>query len=425
VLTGGFAVAATEGQSTGSQPVATFTDSGGPEALTDYQASINWGDNSSSPGTITANGDGSFTVSGSHTYAEEGTPAITVTVHHDTAPDATTTSTANVADPAVVLTGGFSVVATEGQSTGSQPLATFTDPGGSEALSDYQASINWGDGQSSSGSISGPNGQGVFTVSGNHTYAEESSNSTIAVTLHHDTAPDASTTSTANVSDAPLTASYATPATSAQSFSGNTATFTDPGTDGTVNDYTATINWGDGQSSSGTVAANSSGGFNVSGTHTYASTGYFTVVTTINDVGGSTVSTSRTMLVYAFAPGGGSFAIGDKNAAVGTSVTFWGAQWSKLNSLSGGAAPASFKGFAKSPTTPARGTGWSTDPGNSAPPPAGPLPAYMAVTVASTATQSGSTISGDTVHIVVVQTKPGYQPDPGHPGTGTVVAQVT
>jgi hypothetical protein len=41
------------------------------------------------------------------------------------------------------------------------------------------------------------------------------------------------------------------------------------------------------------------------------------------------------------------------------------------------------------------------------------------------AIQSGSTISGDTVHIVVVQTKPGYQPDPGHPGTGTVVAQVT
>jgi len=48
----------------------------------------------------------------------------------------------------------------------------------------------------------------------------------------------------------------------------------------------------------------------------------------------------------------------------------------------------------------------------------------MAVIVASSASQSGSTDSGDTVHIVVVHTNPGYQGNPGHPGKGTVVAQV-
>ena len=48
----------------------------------------------------------------------------------------------------------------------------------------------------------------------------------------------------------------------------------------------------------------------------------------------------------------GAFVIGDQNATVGNSVTFWGAQWSGLNSLSGGSAPASFKGFAsQTPTT--------------------------------------------------------------------------
>jgi hypothetical protein len=123
-------------------------------------------------------------------------------------------------------------------------------------------------------------------------------------------------------------------------------------------------------------------------------------------------------------PGGGSFVIGNLNSAIGTSVEFWGAQWHKMNGLSGGPAPASFKGFAESPKTPACGTNWSADPGNSTPPPAGPLPAFMAVIVTSHATKSGNTIHGDTVHIVIVKTNPGYAPNPGHAGTGTVVLNV-
>jgi len=139
--------------------------------------------------------------------------------------------------------------------------------------------------------------------------------------------------------------------------------------------------------------------------------------------------TGETTGVFSFAPGGGSFVIGDKNASVcsqkgcGT-VTFWGAQWWKLNSLTGGPAPASFKGFAESPTTPSCGAVWSADTGNSTPPPDGPLPAFMAVIVTSNASQSGSTDSGDIVHIVIVRTNPGYAPNPGHAGTGTVVAVV-
>jgi hypothetical protein len=121
---------------------------------------------------------------------------------------------------------------------------------------------------------------------------------------------------------------------------------------------------------------------------------------------------------------GGNFVIGDINATIGSSVTFWGAQWWKLNSLTGGAAPAAFKGFANTPASATCGTKWSTRPGNSPPPPAGPLPAFMAVIVSSSIDQSGSTISGDTVHVVIVQTNAGYAPDPGHAGTGTVVAQI-
>jgi Ice-binding-like len=123
-------------------------------------------------------------------------------------------------------------------------------------------------------------------------------------------------------------------------------------------------------------------------------------------------------------PGGGSFVIGDLNSSIGTSVEFWGAQWAKKNSLSGGPAPASFKGFAEFPKTPACGTNWSADPGHSTPPPVGPLPSEMAVIVTSLASQSGNSISGNTPHIVIVKTDPGYAPNPGHAGTGTVVLMV-
>jgi hypothetical protein len=119
----------------------------------------------------------------------------------------------------------------------------------------------------------------------------------------------------------------------------------------------------------------------------------------------------------------GSFVIGDGNASVGSSVTFWGAQWWKLNALSGGPAPASFKGFADSAeTTPACGESWTTRPGNSSSPPQGPLPPFVEVIVASEISKSGPTISGDTTEVALVETEPGYAPNPGHAGTGTVVA---
>jgi hypothetical protein len=118
---------------------------------------------------------------------------------------------------------------------------------------------------------------------------------------------------------------------------------------------------------------------------------------------------------------GGNFVIGDQNASVGNAVTFWGAQWAKNNSLSGGSGPNSFKGFANTPATaPTCGATWSSDPGNSSGAPS-TVPGYTAVIVSSNITKSGSTISGNIVEIVIVKTNPGYGPDPGHAGTGTVV----
>jgi hypothetical protein len=119
----------------------------------------------------------------------------------------------------------------------------------------------------------------------------------------------------------------------------------------------------------------------------------------------------------------GSFVIGDGNAVVGNHVTFWGAQWARVNSLSGGLAPSGFKGFASStsPNPASCGGAWSSQTGRSSAPPSS-VPAYITVIVSSSIMQSGPTISGNTPQMAIIQTDPSYEPNPGHAGTGTVVA---
>ncbi len=48
----------------------------------------------------------------------------------------------------------------------------------------------------------------------------------------------------------------------------------------------------------------------------------------------------------------------------------------------------------------------------------------MSVIVTNKVTKSGSTISGTIFHIVIVKTNAGYDANPGHPGTGTVVGTI-
>ncbi len=324
-----------------------------------------------------------------------------------------------ISDQAIAAT-ATNVSSTEGKPfTGT--VATFTDTDTNATAADYSATISWGDGSSSTGTVTG--GSGSFSVSASHTYSEEGTDQvTVTITDVDNASNSAAAKSTATVADAALAASAACSATFSRSFSGVTATFVDGASpSGTLSDFSTSINWGDGTTSAGTITLVSGGSYAVSGSHTYASTGLFTIVTTVNDVGGKTATASCTAIGFSFAPGGGSFVIGKQNGAVGNSVSFWSAQWAKDNSLG---APRSFKGFAGSPGTPSCGSTWSTDPGNSTPPPSGPLPAFMGVIVTDSVTKAGSANSGDSIHIVVVQTNPGYAPNPGHQGTGKVVAVV-
>src|SRR5207248_7622628 len=76
--------------------VATFTSTFPANTAADFQASINWGDGTTTVGTITG-GNGSSTVSANganaHTYADEGNFTLTVTVADDAPGTAVATAT--------------------------------------------------------------------------------------------------------------------------------------------------------------------------------------------------------------------------------------------------------------------------------------------------------------------------------------------
>ena len=140
-------------------------------------------------------------------------------------------------------------------------------------------------------------------------------------------------------------------------------------------------------------------------------------------------SANGNVIVFAF-PSSGAFVLGDRTvstAGSATKLTWWGDNWSSLNTLSGGSAPAAFKGFATAVTLPTTSPanvcsgGWTSSGGNSPHPPA-TVPSYMGVIVSSSVTKAGSTVNGNYAKIVVVKTDPGYAADPGHAGTGTIVA---
>jgi hypothetical protein len=206
VVTAGKGFSATEGVTSGAQSVATFTDPGGPESDSSaYTATVAWGDGNSSTATLANGGivlgkDGqTFSVNLAHQYAEEGSYTITVSVTHDGVPSSPVTLTANVADNDSLSATGGSLAGTYGTALTGVTVATFTDTDTGAPASDFVATIDWGDGKTSSGTVSGSNGS--FTVTGSHNYAGAGTYA-INVTIADDDAgtaqAKASTTATIN-----------------------------------------------------------------------------------------------------------------------------------------------------------------------------------------------------------------------------------
>ncbi|HEX8203266.1 MAG TPA: DUF4394 domain-containing protein [Isosphaeraceae bacterium] len=313
------AVAAVEGRPLVDVVVAQFT-ADPTAAITQFDVTINWGDGTlASAGRVArdAVNPGLYNVAGSHTYDSPGTFTVTVTVRDQgqptttfvngvpvtitTSPSAPVTSTAatiTVAD-APLDAHGATVAAVEGQSLTNVLVATFVDTGGAEAIGNYTATINWGDGTTTPGTVSiTPGGTSpagtTFEVRGSRPGFANPGTFPLTVTIRSAGGSAAVATGEATVTDAPLTVTCLPLTVDERAGDVNltVATFTDAGGPEAVGRYSALINWGDGSPPTlGTITFNpATQTFSVSGTHDFDEAGTFPVTVQVTSADGSTAS---------------------------------------------------------------------------------------------------------------------------------------
>lgn len=309
-------LSAVEGQDTGNQVVATFIDANAAATATDFAGTtIDWGDGQTTAGTVQlvgpAAGGLAFQVLGAHTYADEGMFRVTVSVRDVGGQSLTASSTQfGVGDAGLTnTTAAAALTAVEGQDTATQVVGTFTDANPGATVADFTTTINWGDGQTSSGTVQavGPTTGGMaFQVVGNHTYAEEGSDSVTATIRDIGGQSVTATGTTFKVADATLidvTTAQTLTSIEGQSIGNQlVASFLDRNPGATTADFAnTTIDWGDGTTTTATVTAapagNPAGSFAVAGSHVYAEEGAYRVQISIRDSGGQGLTIGETAAI--------------------------------------------------------------------------------------------------------------------------------
>jgi PKD repeat protein len=218
----------------------------------EYSVTVAWGDGTQDVANV--DGGGVFTVTDPNGITTQ-----------------TVTDTVSVADAALNPGTQSRLEVTQNIAANGATMAQFTDGNSSETPSAFTASINWGDGNTTAGVVSG--GGGVYSVSGSHTYSTlEPITATITVT---DAGGSQVVITTPVTTDMPPSLS-------------DVADFTDTNTNDTSSQFTALIAWGDNSSSYGTVLGGN-GMFSVMASHTYAEDGAYPMTTTISGPGGPLV----------------------------------------------------------------------------------------------------------------------------------------
>jgi hypothetical protein len=285
--------------------VATFSDADPDPHLSNYQATVNWGDGTASTaGAVgVGSGAGHFEVTGSHAYAAAGTYTVTTSIT-DQIPGHVGYGPVQATVSATVTEAGVESLSAEEGTPFSGVIAQFCGESGSPS----SVSIDWGDGSAvDTATTLAPGSSSCLDVSAGHTYAEGGSY-TVTVTPSPSSWA-APVSGTATVADAPLTATFDATALAAvgSSFTiPNTqlATVVDANPDapscggGGACDISATINWGDGSSSAGTVTpVSGGGGLAVDGSHTYSGPGEYTITVNAHDVHGASAVATGTYTV--------------------------------------------------------------------------------------------------------------------------------
>jgi hypothetical protein len=214
-----------------------------------------------------------------------------------------------VADPPITAT-GTSITGTQGQSfTGA--VATFGQPIPGASADDYSATIDWGDGNTSDGTIA-TNATGGFTVTGSNTFEATGS---LGVTVRID--DNAGTTATATTS--------ATVAAPAPTFAATNADTASEGDTYTLNlaflassiagVNTWSINWGDGTS------ADTLPGSTTADQHTFP-TGHSLATVVVNALNANGATLGSGSLTVNVAPAAPENALAQSNSD-GTATVAW------------------------------------------------------------------------------------------------------
>jgi predicted outer membrane repeat protein len=282
-----------------SRPMINFTDSNLGEPTTNYTATIDWGDSTTSRGFVASDTQtpGSYAVGATHTYAKEGTYPVVITVTDPQGGSAKVTETAFVTD-GTFQTFFAPITAIAGTPFNGR-VGSFTDTSPAASATYFTATIGWGDGQSSTGGVSFNSSTSQYDIAGSHTYAKGGAYD-VRVTITDPGGASAEIFESASVSGGTPTSTITAGATNFAATKGISvspmlASFTDSNTGQSPSHYTASINWGDSSTSFGTVTFNSSTGkFQVSGTHIYAAVGTFTATINISDPeGGNAAPTAK------------------------------------------------------------------------------------------------------------------------------------
>ena len=284
--------------------IGSFNTSNVLAARTDFIASIDWGDGTVTGGLITPLGTDpflggqSFNISSAspHLYAEEGAYPITLQVITLGGARQHAATSVSVADAPIVGLPAQPLALVAGQ-TLSGVIGSFREYAGAP-LSDFTATIDWGDGSPKVNAPIGQAADGSFTVSGTHLISTPGTpQATIRVS---DVGGSVGTfTVGLNVSDVPIiAASSPISAVTGSTFTGTVATFTQTNPAANAGQFTALITWGDGSSSNGVVTG-SNGNYTVTGAHFFGVPAFAQPVTVsiahvVNGITFATATTSGT-----------------------------------------------------------------------------------------------------------------------------------
>ena len=257
-----------EGLPSGQVLLGVITDPNTLATAADISATVtSWGGTSTPIPPVTVVQTSStaagtvFDVFGDVIYKDEGVYTYTFTA--TSIGGATTgpiTGTATVADARLTGTTGTEITGTEGISTGTVLLGSFTDADPTGSLADFTATVAWGGAGvgSTSATVTQPGGVGTpFLVSGAFAYNNVGTYG-YTVTVVDDGGQSTLVSGSAIIADAPLTAIptdlivtsespvYPVPEFGVPIFSGLVGSFSSTDPLLTASNFTATIDWGDG-----------------------------------------------------------------------------------------------------------------------------------------------------------------------------------